>query len=257
MNTPNFTPIEKHDGILVKRDDTYEIAGVLGGKVRACKRLATQSDDGSRRAWPGLTTATGRASPQMQLVARLGAYLGLPVRCHCPSGSSSPEMVDAMAHGAELVQHKPGYTSVLCARAAEDAKALGYRYIPYGMEHPLAMRGTRNEVQSLIPYRKDIKRVVICLGGGMSAAGVLWGLNDIKLDVPVIGVQVGGDPVKRITKNAPAFWQQRMTIKKSPIPYDEGYECWLGKVQLDLHYESKCRVYLEPGDLFWVVGRRV
>ena len=34
-----LTPIEEHNGYLVKRDDLFNLGGVSGGKVRQCSKL--------------------------------------------------------------------------------------------------------------------------------------------------------------------------------------------------------------------------
>ena len=54
---------------------------------------------------------------------------------------------------------------------------------------------------------REIKRLVIPVGSGMSLAGVLWGMKDCGLSVPVLGVRVGADPRKQLAKYAPAIGQ--------------------------------------------------
>lgn len=178
------TPVELHDGVYVKRDDLYRAAGVCGGKVRACHHLATRATDERGAALPraaGLITASSRASPQAQIVAHMAHSLGIPARCHMPQGAKTEEMIDVEAHGGELVQHKAGYNNVIIRRALDDAKTLpGWRYIPFGMEHPAAMACTRGQARALalnIATGKlpKPKRVVVPVGSGMSAAGVLGG----------------------------------------------------------------------------------
>lgn len=251
-HTPDFTPVEKVDGVYVKRDDVYRVAGVCGGKVRAC--LAVARAGGTCH---GLITATARSSPQAQIVARLAAFLGVPARCHMPQGTMTEEMRDIVAHGGELVQHRAGYTNVIAARGAADAKARPlWRYVPFGMEHPVARACTANQVKN-IP--KDVKRIVVCLGGGMSAAGILTGLRQTGRDVPVVGVRIGGDPTKRLNTWAPFGWPGMLEIidVTDKVPYTTAVNATLGGVALDPHYEAKCLPYLRKGDLFWVVGRRV
>jgi hypothetical protein len=91
----------------------------------------------------------------------------------------------------------------------------------------------------------------------MSLAGVLHGLRDAGLTIPVLGVQVGADPEKRLDKYAPKAWRQMVTIVKSSIDYhdpapDQAFE----GVKLDPIYEAKCIPHLQAGDLLWVVGIR-
>lgn len=259
-NTPEFTPIEYRGNVWLKRDDMYCRAGIRGGKVRACWRLATYGPEPCE----GLITASARKSPQAQIVARLAARLGIPARCHMPQGKKTEEMLDMESHGGELVQHRAGYNNVIIARALTDHKQRpGWRYIPFGMEHREAMGCTRGQVSGLA---RDISlgrvpmpgRVVVCVGSGMTAAGLLHGLRDHGLDIPVVGVRVGADPMKRLSSWGPFGWPEMIELVDATerFSYHEAVEAEVGGVLLDPHYEAKCADYIEPGDLFWVVGIR-
>ena len=39
------TPIEEHDGFLVKMDNRFNLGGILGGKVRQCLRIVYENID--------------------------------------------------------------------------------------------------------------------------------------------------------------------------------------------------------------------
>jgi len=259
----NITPIERHGDIYLKRDDLYEFAGIRGGKVRACRHLATRTHEAGPGLLPrelpparGLITASARKSPQAQIVARLAHALGIPARCHMPTGEKTEEMEDMEAHGGELVQHRAGYNNVLIARAkADHAERPGWRYIPFGMEHHEAVGCTRGQV---VAVPAAVRRIVVCVGSGMSAAGILWGLRDLGLRVPVVGVQIGADPTKRLDRYAPRNWRDMMELLDvtGAIPYHAAVEARVGDVLLDPHYEAKCVEYLRRGDMFWVVGIR-
>lgn len=259
---PEHTPIEVHNGIYLKRDDLFEIAGVYGGKVRACWELATRTTE--RRGLLecelppalGLITASARKSPQAKIVARIAHKLGIPARCHMPQGAMTDEMVDVFACGGEIVQHKAGYNNVITSRAKDDvAGHPGWRYVPFGMESSLAVTCTRQQVAD-IPSKAA--RIVVCVGSGMSAAGVLHGLQDIGASTPVLGVCVGADPTRRLDKFAPSKWRTAMELVNvvDTIPYHIAVIASVGGVGLDPYYEAKCAKYLRPGDLFWIVGNR-
>jgi 1-aminocyclopropane-1-carboxylate deaminase/D-cysteine desulfhydrase-like pyridoxal-dependent ACC family enzyme len=241
-----LTPIEKHEGIYFKRDDLFEINGVRGGKVRSCYALAKDEKH-------GLVTAGSRQSPQVNIVAHVGQYLGLPVRVHTPTGELSPEVLQAKALGAEVIQHKYGYNSVIIKRARDDAKEHGYLEIPFGMECDTAIYETSMQVENI----PTVKRIVMPVGSGMSLAGVLHGLNRFGLDIPVFGVVVGADPTKRLDKYAPQDWRERVTLVNAGIDYHKhAPELFLAGVKLDPIYEAKCIPFVEEGDLLWVVGIR-
>lgn len=226
------------------------MAGCRGSKARTCWLLA----QGAK----GLTTGVGRSSAQMQIVARIGHRLGIPTNCHTAQGEKTPEMKDALNHKAKVFQHKAGYGSVVANRAYEDARhRTDWVCIPPGMAHPTTIQCVRLQVRN-VAETPGIKRIVICLGGGANAAGLLWGLRDYKLDIPVLGIRVGGDPVKHIERFGPPYWQNRLKIVQSKYAYTTALD---GKslfgVPLDPYYEAKCMEHLQAGDLFWIIGRRV
>jgi 1-aminocyclopropane-1-carboxylate deaminase/D-cysteine desulfhydrase-like pyridoxal-dependent ACC family enzyme len=240
----SLTPIEKHGGFLVKRDDLFEVAGVCGGKARTCWYLAQGAE--------GLVTAGSRQSPQVNIVAHIAKELGIPCRVHTPTGALSPELESAVGAGAELVQHRPGYNSVIIKRARDDAAIRGWAEIPFGMQCWEAVYQTARQYRN-IPA--DIKRIVITVGSGMSLAGILNGMLEFGDRVPVLGIQVGADPTKRLRTFGPV--PRMVQLKKPDIDYHVAADkTKLGGLQLDPIYEAKCLPYLEPGDLFWVVGIR-
>lgn len=261
IDMPEFTPVQylmEKGGIWAKRDDLHERAGIRGGKVRACYHLIQQHMQKCYTA--GIITASARKSPQMQIVARLANELGLPARLHTASGPPTAEMVDATLHHGELVQHKPGYNSVICARAELDAAAHpGWCYIPFGMESKEAMQCTVGQFMDpalQVVLQKDVKRVVVVLGSGMTAAAILWGLAQLGSKLPVVGIQIGADPIRRLDKYAPPMWRTQLTIKVSRYPYTKAIDATINGARLDPNYESKVYEHLRPGDLFWIVGIR-
>lgn len=251
-NLAEITPTERRGEYWFKRDDTWAVAGVRGGKARTCWHLA----QGAK----GLVTAGSRQSPQVNLVAQIAARLGIPCRAHVPAGEMTPELRAAEAAGAEIIQHKPGHNSVIIARAREDAKKLGWREIPFGMECEEAVRQTAAQVSNL-PWG-EFKRIVIPVGSGMNLAGLLHGLrehapNGAMDGIEVIGVQVGADPRKRLDKWAPKDWRNTVKLVESPLDYhEEASETTIEGIHLDPIYEAKCIQFLQPGDLMWCVGIR-
>ncbi|MDR7487184.1 MAG: pyridoxal-phosphate dependent enzyme [Armatimonadota bacterium] len=240
-----LTPVEVRDGVYVKRDDLFEVAGVRGGKVRSCWALAQGAE--------GLVTAGSRSSPQVNIVAHVARALGLPCRVHTPTGELSPEVAEAAALGAEVVQHRAGYNNVIIARARKDARDRGWREIPFGMECAEAVKQTRGQVAN-VP--DDVGRIVVPVGSGMSLAGILHGLADAGRSVHVVGVVVGADPSKRLDKYAPADWRQRVELVPAGVDYHTEVSGELAGLALDPVYEAKCLPFLRAGDLLWVVGRR-
>jgi len=241
-----LTPIETHGGHLVKRDDLFSIGGVNGGKVRTCWHLA----QGAK----GLVTAGSRQSPQVNIVAHIAKKLNIPCRVHMPRGKLSPEALAAKKSGAKIFQHKAGYNSVIIKRARDDAADLGFMEIPFGMECKEAAEATKHQVEN-IPAAAE--RIVISVGSGMSLAGVLHGLMEFNLKIPVLGVKVGADPIKRLNRYAPSGWEDMVDLVDSGLDYHTHSEISiLGGLPLDPVYEAKCLSFLQDNDLLWVVGIR-
>lgn len=244
-----YTPVEKHGPFYFKRDDRFRMAGVSGGKVRSCWHMATE------RETKGLITAGSRSSPQVNIVAHIAQKLGIPCRVHVPSGELSPEVLSAQQCGAEIIRHKVGYNTVIKARAIEDAqKHVGWTHIPFGMECTAAVKQTRLQVQNIPKY---VKRLVVPVGSGMSLAGILHGLKDNGRIMPVLGVMVGANPLKRLLRYAPFGWQHTVTLKSAGSDYHQPSGiCEVEGVRLDSIYEAKCIPWLEPDDCLWIVGIR-
>lgn len=242
-----LTPVDQvGDGLWAKRDDLFCVAGARGGKARTAWELAQGAS--------GLVTAGSRHSPQVNIVAHVARKLGVPCRVHTPTGELSAEVLQARDYGAEVLQHKPGYNSVIIARAREDAKSRGWLDVPFGMECQAAIDLTRLQVANIPP---EVKRLVVPVGSGMSLAGILWGLKDKKSDLPVLGVCVGADPAKRLDKYAPPDWAKRVQLVESKLDYHEQpKETTVGGLGLDPIYEAKCIPMLQHGDCLWVVGIR-
>lgn len=241
--------MERRVGVWVKRDDTYEFAGQRGGKVRTCRHLA--GDGGA-----GLITAGSRKSPQVEIVSGIARHLGVPCRVHVPTGADTPQTLAAIDNGAEVVRHKPGYNSVIVARARRDAHLHpGWVHIPFGMETRAAVEQTASEVWTVIDV--PWKRLVVPVGSGMSLAGILHGLATHGDHRPVIGVQVGADPTQRLDRYAPIWRFHDVDLVQSEFDYHRAAPSnTLDGMVLDPIYEAKCLPYLEYDDLFWVVGIR-
>lgn len=244
-----ITPVLQVGAQWIKREDALTIEGESGSKVRTCLRLARAARDKGAHT---LVTGTGRAAPQVTIVAAVAAHLGMEAEVHVPTGATTPEIEAAEDMGATIVRHTPGYSSVIAARAREAADQPGRYLIPFNMETPEAIEYTRAQVTN-VP--QGVTRIVVPVGSGMNLAGILHGLADHHLDVPVLGVIVGSDPAGVLDQYAPDDWRDRVELVTSDLPYaTDAPEHTLGGVALHPTYEAKCLPYLQPGDLLWIVG---
>jgi 1-aminocyclopropane-1-carboxylate deaminase/D-cysteine desulfhydrase-like pyridoxal-dependent ACC family enzyme len=249
MKLDGISPIQYDEalGIWLKRDDLFEYAGVRGGKVRTCLALAKRDS-----YLKGLVTAGARTSPQCNIVASIAQNLGVPCRVHTPSGPLGLEVCEAHNKGAEVVQHRPGYNSVIVARARQDAWVRGWINIPFGMECDEAVVQTERQVVNLPP---EALRIVVPVGSGMSLAGILCGMGRRADNRPVIGVVMGADPRRRLDAYGPWNWQTRVSLIPAGVPYHtEVHGMTAGGTILDSVYEAKCVRHLRRGDCLWVVG---
>ena len=201
-----------------------------------------------------LVTAGSRSSPQVNIVASIGKHLGVPVIAHVPRGELFPEVQAAKNKGAEIIQHNAGYNNVIVARARECAIKNNACEIPFGMECEEAVLQTKLQVKT-IPG--DVKRIVVPVGSGMSLAGILHGIMEGNRKIEVVGIQVGADPIKRLNKYAPIFWERMVKIISSgmdySLPIQKNLFCG---IKLDPIYEAKCIPFLKKGDCLWIVGVR-
>ncbi len=251
-NMPDVTPVEflSERGISLKREDLYSFAGVRGAKVRTCMHFISKA----KESGVGVVTAGSRMSPQVNFVAQIAYRMGVKCAVHVPSGPLTPELISARSVGAKIIQHDYGYNSVIIARAREDAAERGWLEIPYGMESQEAVDYTKPQVVN-IP--KDAKRLLNSCGSGMTLAGILWGLKEHDIDIPVVAVCVGTVPNERLDRWAPPDWREMVEIIDEesdyhvPAPLTE-----LDGVILDPFYEAKCLPYLKEGDCLWVSAIR-
>ena len=246
----DYTPVHKMEGgVWVKRDDLYGAYGAPGGKARTCLRIAMAHRGKT------LVTAGSRGSPQVHIVALIAKGLGVACRVHVPAAKQSyPELELARELGAEVVEHRPGYNSVIAARAKADAINTGAAHIPFGMECVEAVEETAGQCGNLPVHAA---RIVVPVGSGMSLAGIIRGVAAKFLaPIPILGVVVGASPTKRLDKYAP-HWRNYCTLVRPQEGYSmpAKHTSWWG-IELDPHYEAKAAPFVKPGDLFWVVGIR-
>ena len=247
-----LTPVQERGGFFFKRDDLFHFTGepaANGGKVRTMLRLAAGAN--------GLVACGDRISTQIPRAAITGKLLGLPVQVHTASGEPTEGMQVAAALGAEIVQHEPGYLTVVRARAREAAEANGWREIPWAVECVECVEATAPQAANLPP---EAKRIIVVVGSGMSLAGILTGMERNGNVTPVLGVMVGGSEAKveaRLDEFAPKNWRERVQLVTATEDFhSEASVTELAGVRLDPFYEAKVIPFVQPGDCIWCVGVR-
>lgn len=253
-----LTPIEEIDGVYIKRNDKYEIAGCNGGKAISAYQIIL---DAKEQGYKDIITTGSRFSPQCEIVSCICEMEGLNAHIVMPSGEETKVMktVRNNPHSELITPYKGGYQSTLNAYCRKLADLKGYYLVPFGMQCEKNVHLVAKQCEN-IP--KEVKRIVVPVGSGMSLCGVLQGLvNFHRLDIEVIGVQAGGNPFKIIQAFKPKFVQLPKYKIESFMPeaspsqrYHTVTSNFIGDLKLDPIYEGKCKDFIQKGDLFWVVG---
>lgn len=249
-----LTPVEyyEEEGIWLKRDDLFEVCGVRGGKARSAYQVIQELLD---QGYDTIVTAGSRQSPQCEIVSYICEKLRVQCILFMPFGGDTSVITNIKKNKFTQIERvRPGYNNIIVARARECAERRGFGYVPFGMECARNVEVTSEQVKN-IP--KEVKRVVIPVGSGMSFSSVVTGMTKYGIDKPLLGVRVGKDPTKIISEYAFGLDFLDYDIVESSVDYHTPVEAYVGGYNLDPIYEAKCREFLREGDLLWVVGHRV
>lgn len=254
MRVDELTPVEyyEEEGIWLKRDDKFEICGVRGGKARSAYQVIQELLE---QGYTTIVTAGSRQSPQCEIVSFICENLGVDCKLFMPRGADTSVISNIKNNKhTEIIRVQCGYNNVIVARAREYANDRNYGYVPFGMECAENVQVTSKQVVNL---PKEIKRLVMPVGSGMSFSSVVTGLVENGIDVPLLGVRVGKDPSKILSEYAYGLGMVDYEIVSSSVDYHTAVEAYVGDYQLDPIYEAKCREFLREGDCLWVVGKRL
>lgn len=253
IDISEMSPVEKHGGVFFKRDDLFEINELHGGKVRSAYQLIT---NGIENGFKNFVTAGSRHSPQVEIVSFLCEYLNVNCTVFIPRGKETSVIRNITNNKNTTIERtKVGYNNVICAYAKKFSEENNHYYIPFGMECFENIEVTSKQVYN-IP--KEVKRIVMPIGSGMSFISVLNGLYRYGMnDIEVLGIQVGKSPNKNIEKYLDKDNNIMYNIIKSEYDYDFNYKDNIfNGIELDVVYEAKCIPYIKQGDLLWIVGKR-
>lgn len=177
-----LTPVQKIDGLWVKREDLFAplgFGGINGSKLRGLIMMMAQRADDSQ------TVVTGASvrSPQHGMTAAVAAHLGMKsihvvgaTKPHTAAKHVQPQM--AARFGAEFHFTGGAYNSVLQPTTASIAQGLGAAIVPYGITpepyehdrfHTLGGWQTAN-----LP---DVHTLIVPTGSCNSLLSVLKGLS--------------------------------------------------------------------------------
>lgn len=120
--------VREYDGVRVIRDDLF-----LGGtKARFMPQLFEGVDEAVYASPPEGGAQTALAVAARQLGKRATIFVAARAKLH-------GRTLEAAKLGAKVIPVRPGYLSVVQARARDYAKASGARLIPFGVDLPEAV----------------------------------------------------------------------------------------------------------------------
>ena len=247
-----LAPVEKVNGIYLKRNDLNVFCGCFGGKAECAFNMM------SKAPVKKFVTCGSRDSLQCEMVSQMCDMLGYECHIFIPSGKDTKTTLRiSKCETTTLHRVENGYTVVVNKRAEDFARENNMTLIPFGMQSMTAVDIIANQVRN-IP--DDVTRVVVPVGGGITMCGVMNGLVRYnRTDVHVLGVITGKNPDKVIKMYEP--WFNPIKYKLAPYKdvspakrYAMRVDCAVGHVLLDPVYEGKCYTFLNEGDLLWIVG---
>ena len=246
----SLSPIEYYNGIYLKRNDLSEFGGCYGGKAECVYDFIVGAKVKK------FVTCGSRDSLQCDIVSQMCENVGYECHIFVPLGKDTPT-IDNITKRSMSTLHKidKGYTVVIKSRSEKFAKQNGMTYIPFGMEHINSIEIISKQVEN-IP--KEVERVVVPVGGGITLCGVLKGLHDFKRsDLSVLGVMTGKRPDKLLKSFQFGVPYELIPYQKDVSPlkmYSMKTNCAIRDVKLDPIYEGKCAPFLRENDLLWIVG---
>jgi 1-aminocyclopropane-1-carboxylate deaminase/D-cysteine desulfhydrase-like pyridoxal-dependent ACC family enzyme len=270
-----LTPMELHGGRWYKRDDLfmpYDDVPLSGGKVRQAIALLVHERERIVSDYGGVVlTATSVHSPQGLIIARVAHSLALDcvifVGATTVGGALKRHAMlrRATLCGATLdARARVGYEPALMGAAKQwQAEHDGHGYlVKFGInleQHPDAIIGTTAAQVANLPH--VVKTIVVPVGAGITAAGIILGAARFRPDVRVVCVQISGydrrDTIDRIVDGLEYDWHVI-----DDVPYSRLVKRAVDRdLTLDPIYEAKAYDWmLERPELrgehvcFWVVG---
>lgn len=245
-----ITPIHEFNGIWVKREDLAYWDGLeypSGSKVRQYLNMAHRAVQ--REGFPPCIVGCSANSAQQIYVAATAKQLntqGIIYTAKRNIRTSATEYCASM--GAEINEVKPAYLSYIRIQARKRTATLKH-YVEWDRDGAI-----EDTLKQVVDLPKDIERIVVATGSGLTAEGIITALQALDLNIPVLIVKTSNMKIKF---RAPVCFYSGINIIEPRLPYDTPVLARLPDgTPLDPFYAAKAWKYVEPGDLFWPPGLR-
>lgn len=224
--------VQEHDGVLVVRDDLFP----GGTKARFLPVLFDGIDELVYASPCEGGAQTALAAVAANLKKRATIFIAQRAQPH-------PRALMAKRLGARVIQVKPGYLTVVQARAREYCADTGAHLAPFGMDVPQAVEGiaAAGRATGIKP-----QEVWCASGSGVLARGLALAFPGAALHCVQIGRQLEPGDVAGATIHVHPLKFEQAIRAQPPFPSDPHYDAKAWEI---------CRQRARPGSrvLFWNV----
>ena len=134
-----------------------------------------------------VAASAGNHAQGVALAARL---LGMSATVYMPQGAALPKVAATQDYGAEVLLHGTSVDEALQAAHAHATRTGAVLIHPF--DHPDVVAGQGTIALEILEQVPDVRTILVPVGGGGLAAGIVAALGDDHPDVQVIGVQAAG-----------------------------------------------------------------
>lgn len=234
-----ITPIvREHDGVSVIRDDLYP----GGTKARFMPVLFEGAEEAVYASPAEGGAQTALATVAKHLGKRATIFVAARARLH-------PRTLEAARLGAKVVPVRPGYLSVVQARAKDYAKASGARLVPFGVDLPEAITLLAD---AAISTGLDPDEVWCAAGSGVLARALAQAWPRARRNVVQVGRELEAKDVAGATVHIYPCPFAAVAKASPPFPSDPHYDAKAWEV---LGLDPRMTARKGPGRVvFWNVA---
>jgi 1-aminocyclopropane-1-carboxylate deaminase/D-cysteine desulfhydrase-like pyridoxal-dependent ACC family enzyme len=277
MNIDSLTPIQEYDDILFKRDDLFVPflnSSVNGSKLRQCIKLIDKLKDDIRKNYNNkLATSCNLKSPQGYIVAIVAKEFGMKSFI----GYSNTKNLDDVVKENDILQNiiniggdvhiiaKMGLETNMQSKLKAIIKSNkdNFYIVKFGINAGIHSDCIVDSVSNQVRNLPDVDNLIITVGSGITAAGILTGL--VKFNKKIKNIYCvqpfGYDRMKTIESIFPNASQhfENFNYIKFKSSYNTEVNIKINDFELDNIYEAKVYKWfkefnLNGQTLFYIIG---